>query len=274
MIVNRFILKTFISLIKKSELTPNLIVRIIKNPKNYINYLINTSDKIISRKELSNEKSYVINKLKLSKEIVSKDLKNQIIRKNELELSRLFNLYGSDKSTVHNYEIIYCEILKPIRSKKILILEIGIGTNNIKFKSNMGVNGKPGASLRALRDYCPLALVVGADIDKEILIQEDRIRSFYVDQFKPESFAEIDNFLVQNNLEIDLLIIDGVHEPTADVNSIVSLIKHLSPGGTIVVEDIKMEYLEIWKTVENHLRDRYQCYIRSTKSRFVFILKA
>ena len=71
------------------------------------------------------------------------------------------------------------------------IFEIGLGTNYKNIVSNMGINGKPGASLRAFRDYCPNASVFGADIDKRILFEEERIKTFYVDQTDPVTFDPI-----------------------------------------------------------------------------------
>ena len=47
-----------------------------------------------------------------------------------------------------------------------LLIECGLGTNNINFKSSMGINGKPGASLRMWRDFFPSARIIGVDIDK------------------------------------------------------------------------------------------------------------
>ena len=48
----------------------------------------------------------------------------------------------------------------------------------------MTANGKPGASLRVWRDFFPNAKIYGGDIDKETLFIEDRISTYYVDQFE------------------------------------------------------------------------------------------
>ena len=79
---------------------------------------------------------------------------------------------GSDK-VAHNYHLIYSCLF---RFKFIYkILEIGLGTNNPKLISSMGVDGMPGASVKAFRDTFSNALVYGADVDKEILLKEERI---------------------------------------------------------------------------------------------------
>ena len=46
----------------------------------------------------------------------------------------------------------------------------------------MGKYGKPGASVKAFRDFFSNANIYGADIDKEILFKEHKISTFYVDQ--------------------------------------------------------------------------------------------
>ena len=68
------------------------------------------------------------------------------------ELKGKFNEYGSDKAGIHNYYLIYSCILHDPNSISSL-MEIGLGTNNTDIPSNMGAHGKPGASLRAFRDF-------------------------------------------------------------------------------------------------------------------------
>lgn len=75
--------------------------------------------------------------------------------KRSAQLGALFNAYGSDK-TRHGYHYVYAAILQRSSNQK-LILEVGLGTNNVDVVSHMGANGQPGASLRAFRDYCPSA---------------------------------------------------------------------------------------------------------------------
>ena len=82
-------------------------------------------------------------------------------------LEALFNKYGSDKSARHDYHKLYSSILGPRRNENLCLLEIGLGTTDPSVVSNMGKHGKPGASLRAFRDYLPNAQIFGADIDRK-----------------------------------------------------------------------------------------------------------
>ena len=55
----------------------------------------------------------------------------------------------------------------------------------------MGSTGQPGASLKMWRDYFPNAMIFGADIDKDILFNDQRITTFYVDQLNSDSIKEM-----------------------------------------------------------------------------------
>ncbi len=113
-----------------------------------------------------------------------------------MELKTLFDQYGSDKGSVHDYHLIYGVVMcEKLAIKNIL--EVGMGTNNLDVASHMGIFGKPGASLRAFRDFCPNAEIYGADIDKRILFLEERIKTFYVDQTNTNTFKQLKkNYLI------------------------------------------------------------------------------
>jgi len=56
----------------------------------------------------------------------------------------------------------------------------------------MGINYKPGSSLRVWKDYFKNAEIYGADLDKTILFNnEDKIHTFYVDQLDSGSIKKM-----------------------------------------------------------------------------------
>lgn len=109
------------------------------------------------------------------------------------DLGAYFNKHGSDKASVHDYHRVYGPLMAANRNKPLRLLEVGLGTNNTNIASNMGPYGRPGASLRAFRDFLPNALLFGADIDRHSLFQEERVKTVFVDQTKPETFVELLN---------------------------------------------------------------------------------
>jgi len=163
------------------------------------------------------------------------------------ELDYLCTKYGSDKGWLgsapfpyswkrHSYTDFYSKIFQFGRHDIRKILEIGIGTNNPNLPSSMGLNGKPGASLRVWRDYFPNATVFGADIDKEILFTEERIKTFWVDQLNPRSIQDL-CFSIGIS-DFDIIIDDGLHSFESGTTLFSGLINYLSSNGIYIIEDV------------------------------------
>jgi len=185
------------------------------------------------------------------------------------KLELLFNRYGSDKSTSHNYHHLYGLILSNPKSIGSL-LEIGLGTNNVDVASNMGIGGKPGASLRAFRDFLPGVKIFGADVDRRILFEEQNIKTFFVDQTKPESFDALARAI---DCKLDVIIDDGLHSPNANIASLAFACKNLSKGGWFVVEDISVNALPVWQVVSRLLPSNYLSWIIAAKEGILFVLR-
>jgi hypothetical protein len=129
----------------------------------------------------------------------------------------------------------------------VRIFELGLGSNNPDVLSNMGVFGVPGASLRGWRELFPDALVYGADIDRRVLFQEDRIKTFYCDQLDQLSIRDLWS---QPDLKdgVEILIEDGLHTFEANVSFLEGALEHLRPGGVYVIEDVGWEHFDDWYT--------------------------
>lgn len=168
--------------------------------------------------------------------------------KNQNELSRLMKDYGSDKGSpidddisasgykAHLYTDIYFMLFNAIRYSVMNILEIGIGSNNPEVPSNMGDSGKPGASLRGFRDFFPNSRVFGADIDSRILFEEERIKTFYVDQTNPDSILQMLHKIGIENF--DIIIDDGLHTAEAAITLLECSFSKLKEGGFYLIEDV------------------------------------
>ena len=155
------------------------------------------------------------------------------------QLKELMNHYGSDKGGItnhHNFANYYSEIFDNKKDKIKNFLEIGLGTNNENLASNMGKDGKPLASLRAWRDYFKNAQIYGADIDRDILKNEDRIRTFYVDQTNPSSIKELFTNIGVN--KFDVILEDGLHEYNANICFFENSIQYLDNQGIYIIEDV------------------------------------
>jgi hypothetical protein len=149
----------------------------------------------------------------------------------------------SDKGNInitscwHNYTTFYYSIFKELRDKKLRIFELGLGTNNVTLPSNMGSNGRPGASLYGWQEFFTNSDIFGADIDSDILFNTDRIKTFYCDQTNPHIIKYMWNEpdLKEN---FDIIIDDGLHTFDANVCFFENSIHKLNPNGYFIIEDI------------------------------------
>lgn len=184
------------------------------------------------------------------------------------ELSRLCELHGSDKGRInqspapyswpsHNYADFYEMLFAHCRNTIGSILECGLGTNNPDVPSSMGINGRPGASLRVWRDYFPDANVVGIDIDPNILFSEERITTFQVDQTSKESITA---FLEKiGDRQFDIIIDDGLHEFSAGLCLFDNTIARLAEHGVYLIEDVSQIDLSKYAAHFAKRADTYDC---------------
>jgi SAM-dependent methyltransferase len=124
-----------------------------------------------------------------------------------------------------------------MQDKTLRVFELGLGTNNLSMPSNMGANGKPGASLYGWREFFPNSNIYGADIDMNILFESERIKTYYCDQTNPVLIK-----MLWNQTELvdgfDIIVEDGLHEYHANVCFFENSAHKLNVGGYFIIEDI------------------------------------
>ena len=211
-------------------------------------FLIDLLKKFLVEKVLNNIKS---------------DYKNTNHNSSTNIISELCEKYGSDKGFVkhdnekpynwkpHTYTSYYHSIFNLSRENIKLVFECGLGTNNTKIESNMTSKGVPGASLRVWRDYFFNANIYGGDIDRDILFEENRIKTFYVNQLDTNSIKTMwDTINLEN---FDIIIDDGLHEPKANFNFFINSFHKLKKNGVYIIEDVSYKNIKILKNnLENY----------------------
>ena len=181
-------------------------------------------------------------------------------------LAKVLNDNRSDKAYPHNYHILYSYIFDKLdRSEDLKLLEIGIGTNNQDLVSSMGYNGRPGASLYAFRQYLPYAEIFGCDIDRNILMQDDRIKTCFVDQLDASTFDGVVNTF--GNQKYDLIIDDGLHSIGANFNTLLFGLDNVNDNGWIVIEDIGRNNISNWIGIDYILSQnkKYETFVINEK---------
>lgn len=174
------------------------------------------------------------------------------------ELCSIMTQFGSDKgSGHHNYTRFYYKLFSSIREDPINIFELGLGTNDVSLPSNMGPNGQPGASLYGWKHFFPNATVYGADIDRNILFEANRIHTFYCDQGSPTSIEQLWSSPDLNDIKFDIIIEDGLHTFDYNVTFFENSIQKLKTGGVFIIEDISNDYIYNWEKQIEEWRVQY-----------------
>jgi hypothetical protein len=166
--------------------------------------------------------------------ILNMDL-NEIV-KVKTELCDIMTEEGSDKGRGHhNYTRVYNYLFNDLKDTEINFLEVGIGSINPKIPSNMGIDGVPGASLKGWKRYFNKASIIGADVDQDILFEEDRIKTYYLDQ---TSEISVKLFHKEINTKFDIIIDDGYNIFSANYNMLIYSIENLKENGIYIIEDV------------------------------------
>jgi len=172
------------------------------------------------------------------------------------EVSRLCDIYGSDKGELvkeghpypwpsHTYADFYAKLFSHCRNNVTKVFECGLGTNNPNYRSSMSISGKPGASLRVWRDYFPNATIYGADIDKDVLFEEERIKTYFINQLDPGTIKSFWETI--GKTEFDFMIDDGLHTVEAGSTLFLNSIDKLSSNGIYIIEDVTPQNLARYK---------------------------
>jgi hypothetical protein len=160
------------------------------------------------------------------------------------ELCHIMASFGSDKGKgLHNYTAAYDWLFSRFRNEELAIFELGIGTNKPGMPSSMGPGGTPGASLRGWQAYFPHARIYGADVDSDILFEDERIRTFWTDQQDSDAIRSLWRQI--DGVTFDIMIDDGLHEAPANIRFFIESFARLKAGGIYVIEDINGQSMDL-----------------------------
>lgn len=189
---------------------------------------------------------------------------------NALSLGEAFSRLGSDKSIGHNYHLAYGQLLTFLGGAPNGILEIGLGSKNPKIASNMGLKASPGASLRAFEENS-IGPLFGCDIDPDSIFSTERIGCFVLDQLDRSA---LDKLVQEWNPELDLVIDDGLHSVTANLNSLALGLRLTHDKGVVVIEDIRSNNLDVWQFVADLMSNLgySACLLEDFQGSFLFVV--
>lgn len=156
----------------------------------------------------------------------------------------------------HNYTTLYHHIFMHMCDQPVSLFEMGMGTDDVSIPSNMGPQGRFGASLYGWSDYfthCD-SRFYGGDIDSKYNIKSSNMQTFVVDQTSVESLNSLWEKL--QNTSFDIILDDGLHKHHANVTMFESSFYKLNPGGIYIIEDIQRNDLELFEKTRAALLGR------------------
>ena len=156
---------------------------------------------------------------------------------NDGTLCKLLNEYGSDKCTRHNYGAFYDFFFKRLRMEHLKVLEFGLGPLSPRFQ-DPNRSYTIGASQRSWREYFPNSVIFGADIRKNGLFQQQRLKTFYADITKSDTLKTLFDSI---GSPLDILVDDSWHSADAQKTLFSVAYPQMKPGGLYMVEDITAE---------------------------------
>ena len=162
-----------------------------------------------------------------------------------VNLNALAKKYRTDKVDEHHsyngitYLDIYARYMSSMRLKVKTFVEIGV---------------RNGASLRMWKDYFPNAIIYGIDIDPQCISSvEDRIEIIIGDQ---NNNTFLQNLVNKFSSGIDILLDDGSHITSHQINTFNILYKLIKPTGLFIIEDLANSYEE-WGNNSINLRSAW-----------------
>jgi demethylmacrocin O-methyltransferase len=150
------------------------------------------------------------------------------------DLNRLATVFQTDKWGCHWYTQHYDRFFKPIRRKRLNVLEIGVGGYDSP------VHG--GHSLRMWKAYFRRSRIVGIDLHDKSALREPRIDIRQCDQTDAEGLTRLSN----EYGGFDIIIDDGSHLNEHVIKTFQILFPLLRPDGIYAVEDTQTSCWPTW----------------------------
>ena len=206
--------------------------------------------KKISVKHISNKLGFIFAfKKKIGKYVIDSSLVNS-------HLCKLGKFYSTDKSPYnellhrHPYTGLYSLIFSNLKDRNINFAEIGILNNS---------------SIKMWRDFFPKANIYGFEFDTRLIenAKKDNLKNVLYKRINVKKNNSIDGAFKECRKKFDIIIDDSTHIFDDQIRIIKQTKKYLSPGGFLVIEDIR-------KNDENYTEINFSKYLKNELKYFNF----
>ena len=92
-----------------------------------------------------------------------------------------------------------------------------------------------GAGLKMWRDFFPNAQIYGIDYNHKTMVDDERIQTF---QMNSKYVLDVKNFIERVGGDFDLIVDDGSHRTTSQIQTANNFLPYLKDTGIYVTEDV------------------------------------
>jgi hypothetical protein len=145
---------------------------------------------------------------------------------------------GNELSNGNGYAEFYENWFFKIKESCSNILEIGLDN---------------GGSLKANYEYFQNAQIIGLDILDKTVFENDRIKTFILDQGNLNELDVFFNYCINKKILFDVILDDGSHDVAHQQKTFGKLFKLLKSEGLYIIEDIGSSYFRLGvELYDNH----------------------
>lgn len=148
-----------------------------------------------------------------------------------MEYNSICNKYQTDKGDKlpngNGYAEFYQKWFEEIKDTCQNILEIGV---------------EGGSSLKTNYEFFKNANIIGLDINNKEEFQNERIKTFVLDQGNSQDLNSFYGYCDSNNLSFDIILDDGSHDVEHQQKTFGKFFKLLKPKGLYIIEDLCTSY--------------------------------
>lgn len=158
-----------------------------------------------------------------------------------MTFNELCNFYktdkGSDSPNGNNYANFYENWFSKNKSSVTNICEIGV---------------EGGKSLSVYYDYFSNVEIYGLDIEDKSVYNNDRIKTFILDQSNESSLDSFVSYCNQLNIKFDFILDDGSHDVEHQQLTFGKLFQLVKDGGIYIIEDLGSSYFTLGTTLYDY----------------------
>jgi len=111
-----------------------------------------------------------------------------------------------------------------------------------------------GGSLKSYYDYFQNTQIFGLDINDKSLYNNDRIKTFILDQSKPQELDSFVNYCKSNNIQFDFILDDGSHDVEHQQLTFGILFELVKPNGFYIIEDLGSSYFTLGNNLYGYIQ--------------------